>query len=343
MKSIAHALETAAGTLQSISDSTSGERARRASVVALVLRGAERVLAGGVSCAFTARRTAAELESLPRGSERSLLRRIARLGEAVAENGAVDRLAEVLVQYGCELETGRRMDEAKAVMALARGLAPASAEVALHAARVARRAGDREEALALYRAARSLDGEDGGIGRLARIGEAVVSPHGERLISGVVRAAIVAGDAEAAAVALEERALLRRAGGDREGAARDLCFSAWRFTDPVDRARVAHRLADLFIATDDPRAAREALLLALAVGDESQQEHARSRLHTVSRDLGDQVGQRRWRSFRRASLVSLSARPRTPVGESAAPRLAEWREGIERQRVAASSPAPAVR
>jgi hypothetical protein len=333
MTSIALAIQTAAGALQSISESTSGERARRASVVAMVLRGAERSLAGEADGEFTSRRTHVEISGLPRGAERSLLRRILRLSQ---EAGVAERLVEALVLYGCELEKGRRLEEASAVLALARGIAPADAEVALHAARVARLSGDREGALALYRTARELDGTVGRIARLAQIGEAVVSPAGEAMLSGVIRRAIVAGDMEAAAVALEERALLRRTRGDREGAARDLCFSAWRFTDPVDRARVAHRLADLFIAADDPRAAREALLLAIALGDETQQEHARARLHTVSRDLGDQVGQRRWRSFKRPALVSLSARPRTPVERSAAARLATWREKLEGEKALAA-------
>jgi hypothetical protein len=329
MNSISAAIQTAAGTLQSISESTTGERARRASVVALVLRCAEEMVADGSGAVFALRRTEGEVSSLPRGAERSLLKRILKQAQTSGDEGGVERLADVLLLYGCELEKGRRLEEAGTVLALARGLVPGSAEVALHSARVARLSSDREGALALYRTACELDSSDGTIARLARIGEAVVSPHGERLLSGVIRSAVIAGDGEAAAVALEERALLRRARGDREGAARDLCFSAWRFTDPVDRARVAHRLADLFIAADDPRAAREALLLALAVGDETQQEHARGRLHTVSRDLGDQVGQRRWRSFRRTALVSLSARTRTPAAESAAPRIAAWREQIE--------------
>jgi len=349
MNSIATALQNAAGTLQSIAETTTGERAQRASVVALVLRCTEQILKGGSGSDFIARRVEGEVASLPRGSERSLLKRLSRLAVAAgAENAESEgeRLCETLVMYGCELERGRRMEEATAVLELARDLRPRDAEIALHSARVARLSGDREGALALYQRASDLDagagniarlaaiGEAvvdagaGNIARLAAIGEAVVSTQSERLLSAVIRKAIIAQDAEAAAVALEERALLRRARGDREGSARDLCFSAWRFQDPVDRARVAHRLADLFIAGGDPGAAREALLLALAIGDESQQEHARGRLHTVSRDLEDQVGQRRWRSFKRPPLVSLSARSRIAGGESAASRLAEWREAI---------------
>lgn len=321
-------LQTAVGTLQSIAESTSGERARRAVVVAQVLRTAEELVEGRAGAEFSRRRTLQELSALPSGAERSLLRRLLALAGAPAEEGRTAKVCEALVRYGCELEAGRRLEEASAVLELALSLEPWSAETALHCARVARLRGDREGALALYRSARALDGE-GSIARFADIGEAVVSARGEQMLSSVIRAAIVRGEGEIAGVALEERALLRRARGARELAARDLCLAAWRFTDAVDRARVAHRLADLFIAADDPRAAREALLLVLSVGDETQQEHARARLHTVCRDLGDQVGQRRWRSFKRPPLVSLSARPRTAVAESAAPRVAEWRESIE--------------
>jgi tetratricopeptide (TPR) repeat protein len=232
------------------------------------------------------------------------------------------------VQYAGELEGGRRLPEADAVLGLARGLEPESAEIALHAGRIARKQGDRERALELYRAARDLDAAGGGIARLAAIGEAVVSARPERALSGALRAALRAGDREAAAVALEERARLRRGRGARRAAARDLCVAAVRFADPVDRARVAHQLADLCVAGDDPLAAREALLLALALGDATQKDHARGRLHTVSRDLGDQVGTRRWRSSRPPALTSLSARPGAPLAASAAPLIGRWREWV---------------
>ncbi|HEX2203048.1 MAG TPA: hypothetical protein VHG91_07110, partial [Longimicrobium sp.] len=109
---------------------------------------------------------------------------------------------------------------------------------------------------------------------------------------------------------------------------RDLCLAAARFTDPVDRARVAHELAGVTLAGGDADAAREALLVALAWGDAPQQDHARSRLHTLSRDVGDQVGTRRWRSFKRPSIVSLSAYRPAASARSAAPRLRRWREAL---------------
>jgi hypothetical protein len=91
---------------------------------------------------------------------------------------------------------------------------------------------------------------------------------------------------------------------------------------------VAHELAGITLAAGDAAAAREALQLALAWGDAPQQDHARTRLHTLARDLGDQVGMRRWRSFKRPPLVSMSAYRPAPATQSLAPRLLRWRESL---------------
>jgi len=327
MATFSRAVQTAADALQTLSDANPGERGRRASVVALVLRAVDRASGGEAVCGFWVRRAEQEVERLPAGAERALLRRLLLLAEASGAGEGRAPLADALVEYACALEEGRRLPEADAVVSLAWAIAPVDPRVALHAGRIARKAADRERALVLYRTARALDGEGGSLTRLAAIGEAVVSAEPERALSRRLREAVRAQDAEAAAVALEERARVRRGAGDRRGAARDLCFAAVRFSDPVDRARVAHRLADLCVADGDAPAAREALLLALAVGDASQKDHARSRLHAVSRDLGDEVGMRRWRSFNRPVLVSLSARPRR-TASSMAPRLGRWRERV---------------
>jgi hypothetical protein len=159
----------------------------------------------------------------------------------------------------------------------------------------------------------------------------VVSDDPVRALGRAVRRALSAGDAEAAAVGLEERAAARRAAGDRRGAARDLLLAAARFTDAVDRARVAHELAGVTLAAGDADAAREALQIALAVGEAPQRDHAQTRLHTLSRDVGDLVGMRRWRSFKRAPLVSMSAYRPSADGRSLAPRLLRWREALEQQ------------
>lgn len=325
MHSISAAVQRAADALQRISDGTAGERSRRAGTVALVLRVVEAIVDGGpdacgLEIGFIRRRAETEAAGLGSAAERGMLLRLLLAAEASEEG----RLREMLVSYACELEAGRRLPEADAVMTLALATAPGNAEVALHAGRVARMQGDRERALGLYRTARELD-VSGSIGRLAAIGEAVVSADPERALTAVLRAARLAGDPEAAGVALEERARARREAGRRSAAVRDLCVAAARFPDPVDRARVAHEVADLCIAAADPSGAREALLVALEVGDASQRQHATSRLHTVSRDLSDRLGMRRWRSFDRPKLVSLSSRPGAPSGASLGPMLARWR------------------
>lgn len=324
------AADAAANILQHISESTGGERARRAVAGALVLRAAEQRLNGAPGGSFMAARAVREVAALAGGAERSILQRLLLLLEECAGAPVEDVLAGSLVDYACELERTRRLPEADAALTLARCVAAKDAEIALHAGRVARKLGDHARALALYRTARELDCMGGAIGRLAAIGEAVVSTDPVRALSRAIRQARRAGDAEAAAVGLEERARLRRAAGNRRGAIRDLCLAAMRYPDPVDRSRAAHEVADVTTAAADLFGAREALLAALAFGDAPQRDHARSRLHTLSRDLGDQLGMRRWRSFKRPSLVSLSVSGRGPSASSAAPRLARWRESLER-------------
>ncbi|HEX6069995.1 MAG TPA: hypothetical protein VFZ18_09225 [Longimicrobiaceae bacterium] len=328
MTTISQAMQAAAGELQRISEANSGGRRQRAAAVALVLRTLEASLDGSPACRFSRLRAESEAAALQSGAERALLLRLLRIEERLPDPVALATLVDLLVDYAYELEVTRRLPEAEAVITLARSLAPESATVSLHAGRIARKQGRRAEALGLYRAARELDGGSG-LGRLARIGEAVVSGDPLPALGAALRDAVRCDDAEAAAVALEERARIRRGAGDRAGAARDLCIAAVRFVDPVDRARVAHELADLFTAVGDPLAVREALLLALSVGDASQREHAQARLHAVSRDLQDQVGARRWRSFQRPALVSLSAARRPADAPSAAPRLARWRDQLE--------------
>lgn len=316
---------TAATTLRQISETARGERARRAAAGALVLACVERARSGGVD-EFSHRRARAEAERLERSPERSILLRLLMMVEGETLAGA--RLARALVSYACELERTRRLAEADAAVSLALALDGGSPATALHAARLARKLGQRARALALYCAARDLDQGGGPIARLAEVGEAVVSDDPVRALGRAVRRALAAGDAEAAAVGLEERAAARRAAGDRRGAARDLLLAAARFTDAVDRARVAHELAGVTLSAGDADAAREALQLALAVGEPPQRDHARMRLHTLSRDVGDQVGMRRWRSFKRAPLVSLSACRPAADGRSLAPRLLRWREAL---------------
>ncbi len=323
------ATQAAAGAFQQIAETTGGERARRAGAGALVLRTAEQAFEGSLGRDFVLMRARAEVASLDSCAEKSTLQRLLFLIEECLAEPESCPFAQLLVAYACELERTRRLPEADAALTVARSVVGADPEIALHAGRVARKLGDSGRALELYRAARELDGSAGAIARLAAIGEAVVSADPERRLGQAIRQARRVGDAEAAGVGLEERARLRRAAGNRRGALRDLCAAALRFPDPVDRSRVAHELADLLIAAGDLPAAREALLVALTFGDVPQREHAQSRLHTLSRDLGDKVGMRRWRSFQRPSLVSLSAYRKTPLPGSAAPLLTRWRESMQ--------------
>jgi tetratricopeptide (TPR) repeat protein len=321
------ALQTAAGTLQRISESTPGERGWRASVVALALRAVELSMAGDPGSEFLRRRVEGEIDRFPSGSERAALHRLMIWSEDPTRPVVIDLLSV----YAEGLEEARRLPEAEAVIELARSLAADRADLALRAARLARLQHNSARALELYRAAAELDHSRGAVSRLAAVGEAVVAADPERALSAAVRRAVHAGDQEAAAAGLEERGRVRRARGDRSGAARDLGSAAARFSDAVDRGRVAHQLADLFVAAGDPEAAREALLFALSSGDRSQVEHAQARLHTICRDLGDQLGMRRWRSFSRPSMVSLSSRPTARTAVSAAPRMSRWRERVEQQ------------
>lgn len=313
--------QAAADVLRQISETERGERSRRAAAGALVLAAVE-----GAQDEFVLRRARREVEGLERSPEKSILTRVLVVLEETADPRA--RVAAPLVQYACELERTRRLPEADAAVSLALALDTGSSSTALHAARLARKLGDRERALALYCAARDLDGGSGVIARLAAVGEAAVGADAERGLTRAIRAALRAGDAESAAVGLEERASVRRAAGNRRGAARDLCLAAARFPDGVDRARVAHALAGVVLAMGDAPAAREAMLAALAWGDEPQKDHARTRLHTLARDAGDQVGMRRWRSFQRPSLVSMSAYRPAAGGHTLAPRLTRWREAL---------------
>lgn len=316
------ALTEAVGALRRVAETRPGRRGQRASVVALVLNAVAETASGGLSGEFMRRRAAAEVARLAGGSERAMLRRL------LSADFEASRVAEWLSDYSAGLEDARRLDEAAAVIELARALAPDRAEITLRAGRIARLGGDPERALVLYRLASELDGAGGAVARLAAVGEATVAPDPERALAVSIRRSVVTGDCEAAAVGLEERARVRRAKGNRDGAARDLAIAAARYPDAVDRARVAHQLADLFIAAGDPAAAREALLIALESGDSTQRDHARSRLHTIARDLGDQLAMRRWRSSRPPVLVSLSARMGGPVNTSRLADVVRWRERL---------------
>src|SRR5690606_40170364 len=82
-------------------------------------------------------------------------------------------------------------------------------------------------------------------------------------------------------------------------------------------------------------AAREALLLAVSLGSRAQREHARSRLYSLSRSLGDELGTRRWKARRPGGLVSLGAGRMAPRERS---RPEERRGGVRRAARRAAEP-----
>jgi hypothetical protein len=329
MPNLTSALQDTAGALQLISDAATGDRRHRAAVGALAMRVVQSALDGDPGYPFLATRAARELDTLPRGAERSILGRLLSLAEEGPSRECGGPLSWLLVAYAFELETTQRLPEAELAVVLARAITPDCAEIALHGGRVARKMRRHECALLLYREAQALDTGDGAIARLAAIGEAVVSEDAARGVGRAMRRAVRAGDSEAAAVALEERARLRRAQGWRRGAIRDLCMAVLRFSDPVDRGRAAHELTDIAITLSDVATAREALLVALTCGNGPQQDHALSRLYTLARQQGDQLGMRRWRSFSRPALVSITSSRTTGVPSPAARVLARFREELE--------------
>lgn len=326
---VGRAAGEAADGLERIAGSVTGDRARRAWIGAFVLRAVSAWWSGDEGGSFLMRRAEQVVGELPGGAERAVLRRVV---EGVESGEATPGLiAHWMVGYAGKLERASRLDEAEHVLRVALVASPSDPEVALHAARIARRRGDRATALERYARVRALDAPCGHFSRLARIGEAMVGADPSRDLGRVIRAAVLSGDGEAAAIGLEERARFRREAGDRAGAIRDLLVALARYTDPVDRARVAHLLADVALARSDPLAAREALLLAVSLGSRAQREHARSRLYSLSRSLGDELGARRWKARRPGGLVSLGAGRMAPRERSDAPAIARWRTWLERR------------
>ncbi len=299
---------------------------------ALVLGAVELKRAGVAGGTFVRRRAEAEVARLGATAERRIL---AKLLAVVAEPAAAggELVAKLLGAYAAELERGGRYVEAAAALELALRERPESAELALRAARVARLRGRAEGAAGWYARVRELDDGSGRWSRLAAIGEALIGEEPMRSVSRAMRAAVRAGDAGAAAIALEERAGLRQARGEAAGAIRDLCVAALRYESTGDRARVAHRLADVLAARGDHAGTREALLAALAVGKADQRAYAVNRLHTLARAAGDELGLRRWRSSSPSPLVALGP-GRRAAGGSAAGRLRRWRGRLEAARSA---------
>lgn len=193
------------------------------------------------------------------------------------------------------------------------------------------------EANRLYQEVRRLAGDDAHLGRMAGVGEALLTAEPVPALGRALRTAVRAGDVEAAAVAQEERAHARRTSGDRGGALRDYLVASARYQDPVDRARVLHAAADLLTAAGDLLGAREVLLLAVDEGRPEQRVHARSRLHALSRALGDELGRRRWIGQKGTPLVSLMAARPCEASRSRSAMVGRWRRRLRSTDLAPSA------
>jgi tetratricopeptide (TPR) repeat protein len=253
---------------------------------------------------FLVRRAHAAVAALDSGpARRPLLRTI----ECVAETpDDVAGAVLALLGYGSVLERHGEYREAEQVYRAVLPLRPDDSRIPLHAARAARKAGDRAAALALYRLAGERAGGDSHMQLLVQVGQALIADEPEHALTSVVAAARTAGNREVEAVAREERARLRQ-GTRRGGAAlRDLVAASGRFRDSHDRIRVLHRAAELLTARGDLLAAREALLTALDLASETQRGHTVQRLRTVARAMGDDVALRRTRGQGTTTLVTLA-------------------------------------
>jgi tetratricopeptide (TPR) repeat protein len=268
--------------------------------------------------AFLVRRAASAVTDLEPSTARRALRRAVE-GLVDGEAGA---LRTGLTAYGAALEQRGLHERATDVYRTAMRLWPGEAAMTLHAARAARRSGCRDEALLLYRQAGRECGGDTYMMLLVRIGEALVSEQPAEALTAVLRAARQAGNADAVAIAREERARLVPACQ----AVRDLAVAAARYPDRTDRVRVLHRMAELMTAHGDLLGAREVLLAALDQAGPAHRGHSVQRLRTVARVLGDELELRRSRGRGVGDgPVMLAPSRRQAPARSAAPRLRRWR------------------
>jgi tetratricopeptide (TPR) repeat protein len=295
-------------------------RERELEVGALVLR------AAGERASFVVRRAVAAVAELDPGPVRRALRRAA---EGLVE-GEEATLLSGLLSYGAVLERHAVHEEAVAVYGAVMAARPEDACATLHTARAARKAGRRDEAMALYRRAADQAGGDPRLLLVVRVGEALVSETAEAALTAVLRDARRGGHGEAVAIAREERARLRVASRRTGAALRDLAAAAVRYTDRIDRVRVLQRMAELLSARGDLLGAREALLAALEQADTAQRAHTVQRLRTIARAMGDELELRRSRGQGATSITTLTPLPsrRVAAAESLAPRIRRWRSLI---------------
>lgn len=259
---------------------------------------------------FLVRRAAEAAAALEASPAR---RALVRCAHALSDGGDV---ASGLTAYGAVLERHGEHDAAYEVYLTCLPLTTDRC-AGLHVARSARRSGRREEALAMYRRL-GTECDDGHVQLLARIGEALVSPDPLDALTTTLQAARAAKDAEAVALAREERARYQLAARRIDRALRDLAAAATRFRNPVDRVRVLHRMAELLSARGDLDAAREVLLTTLEIVDDRARAHTVQRLRTIARSMGDQLELRRTRGRGNATLTTLGTMSsrRVPLDES---------------------------
>ena len=287
--------------------------ARPDQVSELVLR-----LVGGERSVFLARRASLAVHALPDGAERRHLGRLL----ALTHDGCdpCDR-TEALLAWAGHLESRGLLEWADSVLEQARQLSPKDPVLFLHAARLARKQGRIARARRCYDRVAELDDGSGSLSRMAIVGYALLVNDKGRALGRVMRAMLRVGDPEAAAVAQEARAALRRARGDVDGALRDYGAAAARFEDPIDRGRIGHEVADLLSERGDPLAARRVLIATERISHPVQVERARSRLLAIARAVDDQIGIRRWSDAPSSTLVSLVTRTTMEPGSGRAGRV----------------------
>ncbi|HSJ24835.1 MAG TPA: tetratricopeptide repeat protein [Longimicrobiales bacterium] len=276
---------------------------------------------------FLVRRAGELVTGLENGPARRPLRWT--LEQAADGSSATPRVITGLLGYGAVLERHGEHGEAEHVYRAVLELRPRDASVALHVARAARKAGRREEALALYRHAGQCAGGDTHMQLLVATGEALVSDDPDQRLTAVIVSARRAGKRDAEAVAREERARVRLSARRGGAALRDLLAAAVRFRDAHDRVRVLHRAAELLTARGDLPAAREALLTALDVVPDAHRGHTLQRIRTVARAQGDELELRRSRGRGASPVVTLAPSPaRRPAAASAVRHVRRLRDVV---------------
>lgn len=307
------------------SPSPTPARERELETGRLVERAVRARLGGEPGAPFLVARARADAERMEAsGARQALLRAVEAISQPVPDRKA---LSCALAAWGGVLERHHHWRAAVAAFETALAARPRDPELMLHAARAHRKAGDRDAALALY--GKVLRRGGGRLARFSRLGEALLGRAPEDGLARVLGEAEAARDQEVAAVALEERARLRRDAGRIRDAVADYTRAALRYEDRRDRLRIAHTLTDALLACGDVAAAREALGAALELSTREERPQALQRLRALARSAGDELGMRRYPASGPTPLVSLMpSRAARPRGESLAAVVREWSDAV---------------